>query len=143
MSFPVPSLFPYIAYHTPLHQVRLVKCSLCTLSHKHKITHKHRKNKVQNIHSHIQIDGHTHFEWEWGHLPGLNQSRTENTTPIPDYNSCTQPTKFYVHHLLSSQSSWSMSLSRNLPLSRPANNTYQNTMRKCFIITNLMTCRHA
>ena len=41
----------------------------------------------------------------------------------------TQPTKFYVHHLLSSQSSWSMSLSRNLPLSRHANNTYQNTIR--------------
>ena len=56
---------------------------------------------------------------------------TENTTPIPDYNSCTQPTKLYVHHLLSSQSSWStcMSFSRNLPLSRPANNTYQNTIK--------------
>ena len=93
------------------------------------------KNKLQNTHSHLQIDGHTHFEWEWGHLLGLNQSRTENTTPIPDYNSCTQPTKFYVHHLLSSQSSWSMSLSRNLPLSRPANNTYQNKMRNVCINT--------
>ena len=100
-------------------------------AHCHTNTKSHtntEKNKLQNIHSHIQIDGHTHFEWEWGHLLGLNQSWTENTTPIPDYNSCTQLTKFYVHHLLSSQSSWSMSFSRNLPLSRPAISKHNEKM---------------
>ena len=92
--FPPYSPVQHITHPYPKSDWLNVRCAHChTNTKSHTNT---EKNKLQNIHSHIQIDGHTHFEWEWGHLLGLNQSRTENTTPIPDYNNCTQPTKFYV-----------------------------------------------
>ena len=60
MKLNLASFFPCIAYHTRSDWLK-VRCAHC---HEHKPTHKHRKEQqLQNIHTHIQIDGHTHFEW--------------------------------------------------------------------------------